>query len=93
MKLRNKVAEYGLTLLELLASVVLIILVASIVISGVSGFVSGGKEAATTRKIQTLNLALEQAHIRKDNPILYNGNKWEVYGYLKDNGFLVGGDD
>lgn len=83
----------GFTLLELLAVIVILSLLSSIVISGISGFVSGGEEAATTRRIQTLNLALDQARIRKDNPILYTGTKWEVYEYLKTNGFLIGGEE
>ena len=82
----------GLTLLELLGAIAVIMVMVSIVTYSIRGVVDSGKETATLAQVRTLNFALEQARIRKDDPILRTGNKWEVYDYLKQNGFLVGGE-
>jgi len=82
----------GLTLIELLGAVAIIAVICSIAFTSVHGFVAGGKEAATIAQVRTLNLALAQARIRADDPVLYTTNKYAVYDYLKAKGFLVGGE-
>ena len=82
----------GLTLIDLLGVVAVIAVICSIAIIAVQGMVDGGKESATIAQVRTLNLALVQARIQADNPVLYGTNKWAVYDYLKEKGFIVGGE-
>lgn len=77
--------------MELLGVVIIIGLLAAIVLPGVGGFLDLTRDSTLKRKVQTLNFAVEQARIRKPDPVLDSTNKHDVYNYLVDNNFLVGG--
>lgn len=76
---------------ELLGAVAIVSLLALVVITAVTGMLDFTKKATLDRKVQTLNFAVEQARIRKPSEILNSTNKHDVYNYLVENNFLIGG--
>jgi len=83
----------GFSLVEVLGIITIVALLVILVLPGVMNFVQGSKDAAQQRKVQTLNLAVEQARIQKYDPVLDSTDKHAVYQYLIDNNFLIKGQD
>lgn len=86
----------GLTLVELLGIVAIISILLLIAIPSIMGVIDATNDAALRRRVQTLNFAVEQARLRKYDPVLDSTDKYAVYQYLIDNNFLIkgqGGND
>jgi len=84
-------ATQGLTLVELLGIVAIISILLTIALPSIMGIMEATNEAALKRRIQTLNFAVEQARLRKYDPVLDSTDKYAVYQYLLDNNFLIKG--
>lgn len=83
----------GLTLVELLGIIAIISVLLLIAIPSIMGVIDATNDAALKRRVQTLNFAVEQARIRKYNPVLESTDKYAVYQYLIDNNFLIKGQE
>jgi hypothetical protein len=81
----------GLTLVELLGIVAIISILLLIAIPSIMGVIDATHDAALKRRVQTLNFAVEQARLRKYDPVLDSTDKYAVYQYLIDNNFLIKG--
>jgi competence protein ComGC len=88
---KSQTSDKGLTLVELLGIVAIISLLLLIAIPSILGVLDATNDAALKRRVQTLNFAVEQARLRKYDPVLDSTDKYAVYQYLIDNNFLIKG--
>lgn len=77
------------TLVDLLGCIAIIAILATLAFPSIKGAIQASKDSSQVQQVQVLNFALEQARVRKDNPILYSGTKYQVYDYLVAEGFLI----